>query len=404
MASETITVSGHIIDSLTLPKILDEIMDQGGTFEILDVRIGKRKQDASSARLKVSASSRSALDAILKRLARLGAQAAEATDAHLVKATQDGVFPPTFYSTTNLPTAVRVRGRWLNVPNIEMDCGIVVAPTPAAARCVPVARIRQGDLVVCGSAGIRVTPLERSRQKDAFQFMASAVSSEKPKAQLIRDVAEAMRDIRRRHRKTLVVAGPALIHTGGGPFLEGLIRAGYVHVLFGGNGLATHDIEYALLGTSLGVYLDRGTPAKDGHDHHMRAINTIRDCGGIRQAVKRGLLRHGVFHACVTKGVPYVLGGSIRDDGPLPDVITDTLKAQDAMRRQLPDVELALMIATTLHAIATGNMLAATVKTVCVDINPGVVTKLADRGTFQGVGIVSDAASFLRELCANLKV
>jgi len=404
MVSDVLQLSGHIIDSLTLPKVLDEIMDLDGTFEILDIRIGKRKTDPSVARFKVSAPSQQALESIVQRIARLGATPVAARDVHLVRATQAGVFPAQFYSTTNLPTAVRYRGRWLTVQQIEMDCGIVIDPGEPSATCAPITRIKKGDLVVCGAAGVRVTPLERSRQKDVFQFMASAVSSEKPKAQLINDVATLMRAIKRQGQKTLVVAGPALVHTGGGPYLERLIRAGFVHVVFGGNGLATHDIETALFGTSLGVRLDRGTLAKDGHDHHMRAINTIRGCGGIRQAVERGVLTKGIFHACVSRNVPYVLCGSIRDDGPLPDVITDTLKAQDAMRRQLDGVSLALMIASTLHAIATGNLLRATVKTVCVDINPAVVTKLADRGTFQGVGIVSDAASFLREVCVVLKL
>jgi len=402
MASEIVHVSGHIIDSLILPKILDEIMDLNGAFEILDLAVGKRKTDPSTARLKVSAPSVERLRTILKRLARLGAIPVVQTDAHLARARKDGVFPPAFYSTTNLPTAVRSRGRWLSVERIEMDCGIVVGRARRRARCVPMIRIRKGDLVVCGSDGVRVSPLERSRRQDIFQFMTSAVSSEKPKAQLIAGVAEAMRTMRRQRRKILVVAGPALIHTGGGGALERLIEHGYVQLLFGGNGLATHDIESALFGTSLGVDLARGVSTQDGHDHHMRAINTIRDCGGIRQAVRRRILRRGIMHACVVHRVPFVLGGSVRDDGPLPDVITDVVDAQEQMRRHLSGVGLALMISSTLHAIATGNLLPATVKTICVDINPAVVTKLSDRGTFQGIGIVSDAASFLRELCDAL--
>ncbi len=404
MPSELIQVRGHIIDSLILPKILDEIMDLGGSFDIEELAIGKRKTDPSTARLKVSAASRRDLDAILRRLARLGATAVTLRDAHLSTARKHGVFPPAFYSTTNLPTEVRVRGRWRPVARIEMDCGIAVEPATGRSRCLPMMHVRKGDLIVCGHAGIRVQPLERARHKDVFQFMGSAVSPEKPKAQLIAGVAAAMRAIARTKRRVLVVAGPTLIHTGGGPSLERLIKAGYVHALFGGNGLATHDIESALFGTALGVDLAKGAPTRDGHDHHMRAINTIRDCGGIRQAVRRGILRKGVMHACVTHHVPYVLAGSIRDDGPLPDVITDVLRAQDEMRRQLPGVGLALMIASTLHSIATGNLLPATVKTICVDINPAVVTKLSDRGTFQGIGIVSDAGSFLRELCAALRL
>ncbi|MBI4354646.1 MAG: TIGR00300 family protein [Candidatus Omnitrophica bacterium] len=404
MPSENVRISGHIIDSLILPKILDEVMDLDGTFEILSLAIGKRKTDPSTARLTVSARSQHALQMILRRLARLGATPESVQDAQLVRARKDGVFPASFYSTTNLPTFVRYHDRWIPVRSIEMDCGIVVNAEGPKAICIPMARVKRGDLLVCGSTGIKVAPLERSRHREVFQFMHSAVSPEKPKAQLIAGLAREMRVIKRAKRKILVVAGPALIHTGGGPYLERLITAGWADVLFAGNGLATHDIESALFGTALGVDLKRGTPTRDGHDHHMRAINTIRDCGGIRQAVRRRLLTKGVMHACVTHRVPFVLAGSIRDDGPLPDVITDVLVAQDVMRQHLLGVGMALMISSTLHAIATGNLLPATVKVVCVDINPAVVTKLSDRGTFQGIGIVSDAASFLRELCSALKL
>ncbi len=404
MASEVVQISGHIIDSLILPKILDEIMDLNGTFEILEMRIGKRKTDPSTARLRVEARSLGHLSTILRRLSRLGAVPVHLTDVKLERATKAGVFPSAFYSTTNLPTEIRFRGRWRPVRNIEMDCGIVVDPRTGQARCTPMASIRKGAWVVCGSDGVRVTPLERARQAEVFQFMGSAVSSEKPKAQLIQRLAKEMRVMKRGGQKILVVAGPAVIHTGSGPYLERLIRAGFVDVLFAGNGMATHDIESALYGTSLGVRLDRGEAVKDGHDHHMRAINAIRRAGSIRQAVRRRLLKRGVMHACITHHVPFVLAGSVRDDGPLPDVITDTLQAQEAMRAHIPGVGMALMIASTLHAIATGNMLPATVKTICVDINPAVVTKLADRGTFQGVGVVSDSASFFRELCSALRL
>mgnify|MGYP001571494214 CR=1 FL=1 len=404
MPAEIVRVSGHIIDSLILPKILDEIMNQDGTFEILQLCIGKRKADPSTARLKVSARPQPALQSILKRLVRLGATPEVAADVHLARARKDGVLPSAFYSTTNLPTFIRYRGRWRTVERIEMDCCLVVDPSQPRAVCTPMIHVKRGDLVVCGSAGVRVAPLERSRRREVFQFMHSPVSPEKPKAQLIAGVARAMREMKRAGRKILVVAGPALIHTGGGPFLERLIRAGWIDVLFAGNGLATHDIESALFGTALGVDLRRGTQTRDGHDHHMRAINTIRDCGGIRQAVRRRVVTKGVMYACVAHRVPYVLAGSIRDDGPLPDVLTDTLIAQDVMRQQVRGVGLALMIASTLHAIATGNLLPATVKTVCVDINPAVVTKLSDRGTFQGIGIVSDAESFLRELTRALRL
>ena len=402
MTSGVVQVRGHIIDSLILPKILDEIMDLEGTFEILELQVGKRKTDPSTARLRIQARSARHFETILNRVARLGATPVETKEARLLRAAKDGVFPAAFYSTTNLSTDIRFRGRWRTVQGIEMDCGITVSPKTGRARCLPMGHVKKGDWIVCGTNGVRITPLERRRQPEVFQFMGSAVSSEKPKTQLIHRLADQMRTMKRAGQKILIVAGPAVVHTGSGPYLERLIAKGFVDVLFGGNGLATHDIEAALYGTSLGMYLDRGTAAKDGHDHHMRAINTIRDLGGIRQAVRRGVLRRGIMHACIRHQVPFVLAGSIRDDGPLPDVITDTLKAQDAMRGHIRGVGLAIMLASTLHTIATGNMLPATVKTVCVDINTAVVTKLNDRGTFQSIGIVSDTESFLRELVRAL--
>jgi lysine-ketoglutarate reductase/saccharopine dehydrogenase-like protein (TIGR00300 family) len=286
----------------------------------------------------------------------------------------------------------------------EMDCGIRVLPDKAGAACVPFTDLRAGDLFVVGHHGVKIEPLERPSKEDVFSFMSSVVSTEKPKGTVARDIARSFRDMRYRGRKILAVAGPAVVHTGAAPQFVKLIESGYINLLFAGNALAAHDIEYALFGTSLGVYLDRGIPAEHGHENHMRAINTIRKCGGIRQAVEQGVLKKGIMHACVRHGVPFLLAGSIRDDGPLPDVITDVIEAQQRMRSMLSEVGIALMVATTLHSVAVGNLLPATVKTICVDINPAVVTKLADRGSFQALGIVTDVEPFLRELCQELNV
>ena len=402
MVSELVELTGHIIDSLLLPKVLDDILDHHGSFEIVRISVGKRKADPSYARIKVSAASTERLHDLLKRIEQHGAVLIAQRDASVKPAPKAGVFPEGFYSTTNLPTWVRARGRWLHVADLEMDCSIVLDSARRHARCVPMHRIAKHDRVVCGSAGIRVTPLERSRSPEVFQFMASAISSERPKTRIIRALADEIRVLKRARRKVLVVAGPAVVHTGAAGYLEQLIRKGYVDVLFAGNGLATHDIEYALFGTSLGIRLDHGIPAREGHEHHLRAINTMRRLGSIRAAVRAGVLRRGIMHACVTHHATFVLAGSIRDDGPLPDVITDTMAAQDRMRAAVQGVGMALMIASTLHAIATGNILPATVKTVCVDINPAVVTKLADRGSFQSLGLVMDSESFLRELVHQL--
>jgi lysine-ketoglutarate reductase/saccharopine dehydrogenase-like protein (TIGR00300 family) len=324
------------------------------------------------------------------------------SDAVIVEADLDGAFPDGFYSTTNQRTEVRVRGRWIAVADQEMDCGILVDEAEKHARCVAMCRVKRGQKIVVGHRGVRVSPLERERDSSEFEFMASAVSSEKPKAATVRRIGSEMKATRAAGGKILLVAGPALIHTGSVEYVSRMIRDGFVQILFAGNALAAHDIEYALFGTSLGVYVDRGTAAEKGHEHHLRAINTIRRLGGIRPAVEAGALRSGIMYECIKNQVEYVLAGSIRDDGPLPDVIADVLVAQDRMRAAIAGVKFCLMIATTLHSIATGNLLPAWVRTVCVDINPATVTKLADRGTFQTIGVVTDVEPFLRALGQEL--
>jgi lysine-ketoglutarate reductase/saccharopine dehydrogenase-like protein (TIGR00300 family) len=284
-----------------------------------------------------------------------------------------------------------------------MDCGIVVAPDRKSACCVPMHRVKTGDLVVAGRQGMRVKPIERSAEDLAtFQFMTSSVSSEKPKGVSVRDIAESMRRTRRDGKHILLVGGPAIVHTGGGPHLCRLIRAGYIHRLFAGNALATHDIEQAFFNSSLGVNVHHGMPMDEGHEHHLRAINRIRRLGGIRNAVEQGILKSGIMFECIRHNVEFVLAGSIRDDGPLPEVITDAVEAVERMRALREGVVFCLMVATTLHSIATGNILPASVRIACVDINPATVTKLADRGSGQSVGIVTDVEPFLRSLVSEL--
>lgn len=404
MARSTVEISGHIIDSLILPKILDLIINFGAEFEILEVQIGHRRADASHARIQIDAQTPELLDRIIARLKEHGALPVDeqSETARLEPAPAAGVFPDRFYSTTNLTTWVQIDDRWIEVERSEMDCGIRVDLPSMRAECVPIHRVAQGDLIVVGHRGVKIQPVQRQVPREGFEFMSSAVSTEQPKGLLVREIAATMKKVRRDNGRILVVAGPGLVHTGGAQYLVKLIESDYVQVLFAGNGLAVHDVESALYGTSLGVYLEKNMRAAEGHEHHLWAINAVRKAGGIRQAVESGLVRTGIFHACVKKNVEFVLAGSIRDDGPLPDVITDTLQAQERMRQEVRDVSFALMMATTLHAIATGNLLPASVKTVCVDINPAVVTKLADRGTFQAVGLVTDVGLFLRELCQCL--
>jgi lysine-ketoglutarate reductase/saccharopine dehydrogenase-like protein (TIGR00300 family) len=402
-AVEDIEVRGHIIDSLILPKVLDGITAAGGHFRIKDIAIGQDRRDPSFARIEVRAASDEALAAILAQIADHGAVPIHGGDARLAVADIDGAFPEGFYSTTNQRTEVRLGGHWHEVVDQEMDCGIVVDASGGAPRCVAMSDVGRGMNVVVGHLGVRVFPLERQEQGHAFAFMNSAVSTEKPKGVIIREIARQLYANRGGPGRTLLVGGPAIVHTGSGPLVSELIKDGYIHKLFAGNALATHDIEQALFGTSLGVNLREGTIVDAGHEHHLRAINRIRRAGSIAAAVESGLLRSGIMHDCVKQGVAFHLSGSIRDDGPLPDVVTDALECQRIMRGMVRDVTFCLMIATTLHSVAVGNLLPATVSVVCVDINPSTVIKLNDRGSFQTVGLVTDVEPFLRALVSEVQ-
>ncbi len=400
--AESIALTGHIVDSLVLTKVMDAIMDHGGNFEVEAIRIGRHKDETSYARLKVVADEDTRLQEILASVQAMGAELVSGRDLETQPAPCDGVLPDDFYSTTNLHTQVRLHGNWVDVESIEMDVVIVVDYDARRARCVPMNSVCAGDRVAVGHEGIRVFPLERSRERELFSFMGSEVSSERPKRLVIAQIAREMVRIRERRGKIVFVAGPAIVHSGAVASMAALVRAGFVSVLFGGNAIATHDIEYALLGTSLGIELATGLPVEGGHKNHMRAINTIRRIGSIEQAVETGALKSGIMYECVRNRVPYVLTGSIRDDGPMPGVVTDMFEAQRRMRDGVQGAEMCLMVATMLHSIATGNFLPAHVKVVAVDINPAVVTKLADRGSFQAVGLVTDAELFLGELAEEL--
>jgi lysine-ketoglutarate reductase/saccharopine dehydrogenase-like protein (TIGR00300 family) len=401
---EAVEIAGHIIDSLLLPKVLDQITALGGEFEIVSVDIGHSRHDPSYAQLQVQAPTRVLLETILTRIGEHGAVPVNQQDCQLLPADMNGAFPEGFYCTTNQQTEVRLAGEWIPVANQEMDCGIVVDPQGRGACCVPMSDVVAGQYIVIGRQGTRVHPQQRDWSAgDAFSFMNSEVSSEKPKGVIVREIAATMRQARAGEGKILVVAGPAVVHTGSRDHFSWLIREGYVDVLFAGNALATHDIEQSFYGTSLGVSVHEGSPVEKGHEHHLRSINRIRRLGSIAEAVRQGVVKEGIMYECVQRQVPFLLAGSIRDDGPLPDVVTDTLDAQRQMRQMCGEVTFCLMIATTLHSIATGNLLPARVKVVCVDINPATVTKLADRGTFQTIGLVTDVEPFLRVLTDELK-
>ena len=401
---EEVEVSGHIIDSLILPKILDLITSSGGSFVIRKISVGQGRNDPSFALLEVRAPNERCLDEILKQIGDHGAVSTSAQNCRLAPAEIDGVFPEGFYSSTNLESEVRLDGVWIPVADQEMDCGIVVDLARKSARCVPMNEVQTGDLVVVGHAGVRVFPEPRANEpRGSFEFMTSAVSTEKPKGAAIRQVAAELLRTKREGGKTLLVGGPAIVHTGSVGHVVKLISGGYIDKLFAGNALATHDIEQSMFGTSLGVHLERGDLAEAGHEHHLRAINRIRRAGSIRKAVETGILTSGIMHECITHNVDFLLAGSIRDDGPLPDVITDVLEAQRLMREKVRDVTFCLMIATALHSIAVGNLLPARVKVVAIDINPSAVIKLNDRGSFQTVGLVTDVEPFLRALVQEVE-
>jgi lysine-ketoglutarate reductase/saccharopine dehydrogenase-like protein (TIGR00300 family) len=399
--SETVEVRGHLIDSGVLSRILDDILEYNCDYSIDKFEVGRTPVDESYARLTVKSEDAEDVDRVVMRLMAHGVNSTDPGEATLREVESDGVFPDDFYSTTNLETVVRLGGHWVPVENPEMDCGIVVVGE--RARTIAVSDVKAGDRLVCGPGGVKVVPLPAiDRSHGGFEFMNSEVSSEKPQALLVRQIAQQMREVKAEGKKVLWVGGPAVVHTGAAPAMVALVEAGYVDVLFAGNALATHDIEAALFGTSLGVDLSQGRGVEHGHEHHIRAINQIRKAGSITKAVETGVLTSGVMHAMVTGGKQWVLVGSVRDDGPLPDVYTDVIEGQRAMRAGLADVGFAIMVATMLHSVATGNILPASVPLVCVDINPATVTKLADRGSAQARGIVTDIGLFLEQLALEL--
>ncbi|MFP5297767.1 MAG: TIGR00300 family protein [Actinomycetota bacterium] len=411
MPSEIITLEGHIIDSRLLPTVLDEVLALNGTFEIKELLIGTKHEDASFASIIVEASDEATLEKIIDRVQQHGANRAKVEDAKLVQADVDGAFPPGFYSSTNLETEIRVDGKWIPVERTEMDCGVVFED--GRFRTIAMSDVKRGMQIVMAGTGIKVNPLEKPQGADrqAFEFMSSDVSSEKPKALLVEQVANQMREVKESGKRILWVAGPAVVHTGSGPDLCALIRAGYVDALFAGNGVAAHDIESHMFGTSLGVYLEQGIPAEHGHEHHIRAINEIRRHGSFEKAIEAGVFKGGIVYHLVKHKADYIFGGSVRDDGPLPDVESDMLEVQRKLRDIIwgdsPNgdgqlIGYCIVVGTMLHGIATGNCLPASVPLVCVDINQATVTKLMDRGSFQSMGIITDVGLFIRELAEAL--
>lgn len=400
-----LTIEGHLLDTTRLNRALDLVTDAGGSFRVERFEIGERRDQPSVARLRVSAPTAERLDLIVSSLLPLGVHSAGSElETRLEPAPKGGVAPPDFYATTIYETDVRVRGEWRRVEAQRMDAVIAVDPDadPPRARCALIRDLAAGEPIVCGTDGVRVQVPVASRREEGFSFMSAAVSTERRVELVVEELAWEMRRIRARGGRIVVVAGPVVIHTGGSHHLAALVRAGYVQALLTGNALPVHDIELALYGTSLGIDLARGVGVHEGHQHHLKAINRIRAAGSIRAAVEQGILHSGIVYECVRAGVPTVLAGSIRDDGPLPDTEMDLVAAQAAYARAIEGADMIVMLSSMLHAIGVGNMTPAGVRLVCVDISPSVVTKLVDRGSVESIGVVTDVGLFLNLLARRL--
>ncbi len=398
-----VEIKGHILDSLTLPKIMDTIIDEGGNYEIVEIDIGKKKTSLSHAKLKVLAEDKETLDNIVSKITRQGAEPIADKEVLLEKCPRDKVLPENFYATTNLQTNIFYKGKWIKAEDTAMDCAIVVDEQNLKAYCRKISQIKKGDNVVVGFEGIKVVPLKKREGKKTFSFMSSDFSAEKPKSMIIKKIAERMIEIKdNKEGKILFVLGPAVVHTKSQEPLIKLIENGFVDVLFSGNAFAVHDLEAAFFGTSLGISVEDEKPISGGHSHHLRAINKINQIGSIKKAVETDILKKGIMFTLTKNKTDYILAGSIRDDGPLPEVITDMVTAQLEMRKRIKGVKMCIMVGSMLHSIAVGNLLPASVETVCVDMNPAVVTKLSDRGSSQAIGLVTDVESFLKELVRNI--
>jgi len=399
--TELVEAEGHLIDSQLMNAMFDTVVRHDAAFDVLEFRIGRTNDEPSFVSMRVTAKAPARLTEVLEELVSLGCRVARVEDAHLVAADRDGCAPEDFYSTTNHRTFVRLGSEWLTVSEQRMDAAIVVEG--GRASCRKLRELRKGDAVVCGVSGVKIVPEFQERDRHGFAFMTNEISSERRVEVGVARIAAMMRAAKRAGEKIAFVAGPVVVHTGGGAYFRDLIRGGYVDVLLAGNALAVHDVEQALFGTSLGVDMETGRAIEGGHRHHMRAINAIYRAGGLKAAVEQRVLTSGVMYECIKRNVTCVLAGSIRDDGPLPETVMNLVEAQDRYAAALRGVSLVLVLSTMLHGIGVGNMLPAWVRLVCVDINPAVVTKLADRGSSQTMGVVTDVGLFLRQLASALQ-
>ena len=401
MVSETVQAEGHLIDSGNFQSILTTIVEHGSEYEILRFDVGRKNAEGSHLTLRLTTETPARLQDLLSKLSVFGCYVKGTPEVLLRAADMDGAVPEDFYSTTNHRTSVFLGGAWVLADDQRMDAVLIVRAGRVA--CRKLRDVKQGEQVVCGMQGIRVAPDVQQRDKPSFGFMSNEVSSERRVETVVARVAGMMRQVKATGGRIAFVAGPVVVHTGGSEYFCELIRMGYVDALLSGNALAVHDIEVAFSGTSLGIDLSSGHPVEHGHRNHMRAINAVRRAGGIGAAVQSGVLTSGIMHACHTHDVPYILAGSIRDDGPLPETMMDLIAAQEAYGKALENVDVVVMLSSMLHSIGVGNMLPSWVKVICVDINPAVVTKLSDRGSTQTVGVVTDVGLFLHQLAERLR-
>ncbi|PKL22400.1 MAG: TIGR00300 family protein [Spirochaetae bacterium HGW-Spirochaetae-4] len=407
MKTRMIQAEGHLIDSGILSKILNTILGDGGDYRITSFKVGKTPDEISLVEIELKGADEALLEVLSRKLTPFGVFEKAVPSALFGMVDKDSHAPETFYSSTNQRTEVYVDGKWMPVDDQRMDAAIVREPKTGRLVCRKIRDLKTGDHVVCTSDSVRVFPVEVERSESelrtgGFGFMTGEVSSERSVDTAVKKTAALMRNIRKRGGKIVVVCGPVVVHTGGVDALASLVRSGYIQGFLGGNAVAVHDLEYRFFGTSLGVSLTTGRVSEHGHSHHMRSINRIYGCGSIQAAIGMGVLGEGLMYEIVKSGIPYCLAGSIRDDGPLPETVNDMLEAQRQYAHIIEGADLIIMLSTMLHSIGTGNMSPAWVKTICVDINPAVVTKLADRGSSQAIGIVSDVGLFLRALEAQL--
>ena len=400
--SEIVEAEGHLVDSQILSRIFDRTIESGCAFEVIDFKLGRTNDEFSKLKIRIVAPDQDSLRRAIEELIELGCYQAEIADALVKPAPANRVVPEDFYSTTNHRTFVKYQGAWLEVAEQRMDAVIVI--DEGRAECRKLREVSEGDHIVCGVHGVRIQPEFKERDRLGFAFMSNDISSERRVETAAHKVSQLMRQVKAEGGRIIFVAGPVVIHTGGAPAFCDIIRKGYVDALLAGNAIAVHDIENALFGTSLGVELESGVVVEEGHKNHMRAINLINRHGSIKGAVDAGTLRSGVMYELVRNNVPFVLAGSIRDDGPLPDTEMDLIKAQEEYAKLLADARMVICLSSMLHSIGVGNMLPSWVRMVCVDINPAVVTKLSDRGSQQTVGVVTDVGTFLNLLARELWV